>query len=135
MSQCVLVCGGRDFTDAMCVFNTLDDLHAKFGFSSLLHGQAVGADQLAFMWASQKGLITTGFPAEWSKFGKSAGPKRNQEMLDVGKPDLVVAFPGGKGTADMVRRAKRAKIPVIEVPRVFPERPAPDAEFWRESGL
>lgn len=44
--------------------------------------------------------------------GKAAGPIRNQRMLDEGKPDLVVAFPGGRGTADMVRRAKAAGVPV-----------------------
>jgi hypothetical protein len=115
MTPCVLVCGGRNFTDADLLFKTLDALHAEHAFTALIHGQAQGADQLAFLWASQKGLTVTGFPAEWSKFGPSAGPRRNQEMLDIGKPDLVVAFPGGKGTKDMVRRATRAGIPVIEV--------------------
>lgn len=112
---CVLVCGGRNFTDADFLFKILDALHAEHHFTALIHGQAQGADQLAFMWASQKDLTVTGFPADWIRFGRSAGPQRNQEMLDIGKPDLVVAFPGGKGTSDMVRRAKRAKIPVIEV--------------------
>lgn len=46
---------------------------------------------------------------------RSAGPKRNQRMLDKGKPDLVLAFPGGDGTADMVRKAKSAGVPIIEV--------------------
>jgi ABC-type sugar transport system substrate-binding protein len=36
-------------------------------------------------------------------------------MLDEGKPDIVVAFPGGTGTADMVRRARKAGVVVIEV--------------------
>ena len=47
---------------------------------------------------------------DWKKYGKKAGPLRNQQMLEEGKPDLVVAFPGGNGTADMVRRAKKANI-------------------------
>ena len=38
-----------------------------------------------------------------------------QQMIDEGKPDLVVAFKGGTGTADMVRRAKKHNIKVIEV--------------------
>ncbi len=54
-------------------------------------------------------------PADWDKFGKGAGPIRNQQMIDEGKPDLVVAFPGGTGTADMVKRAKKHGIEVIEV--------------------
>ena len=55
------------------------------------------------------------YPAPWKRFGPSAGGIRNQQMLDEGKPDLVVAFPGGKGTADMVRRAENAGVKVIKV--------------------
>jgi len=113
----VLVCGGRDYTAADVLFNALDALHAECAVSELVHGQARGADQLAYMWgASRLGEhALRAFPAEWGKFGRAAGPRRNQQMLDEGKPDRVVAFPGGRGTADMVRRAKRAGIPVTEV--------------------
>lgn len=52
--------------------------------------------------------------ADWSKYGKAAGPMRNQKMLDEYKPDLVVALPGGRGTADMVSRARVAGVEVIE---------------------
>jgi hypothetical protein len=52
------------------------------------------------------------YVAQWKKHGRAAGPIRNQRMLDKGKPDLVVAFPGGRGTADMIRRAERAGVPV-----------------------
>jgi hypothetical protein len=115
----VLVCGGRDFTDADFLFRTLDDLRLKFGFTHVIHGQGQGADQLAYMWAASRlgEAAVTGFPADWIRFGKSAGPKRNAQMLNEGKPDFVIAFPGGKGTADMVRRARRANVPVVEVTR------------------
>jgi len=58
------------------------------------------------------------FPADWGKYSKSAGYIRNKQMLAEGKPDLVVAFPGGKGTANMVKLAKLANIPIhtIDVP-------------------
>jgi hypothetical protein len=55
------------------------------------------------------------YVAQWKKHGRAAGPIRNQRMLDEGKPDLVVAFPGGRGTADMIRRAERAGVPVQQV--------------------
>ena len=54
---------------------------------------------------------------EWDELGKKAGPLRNQRMLDEGKPNLVVAFPGGGGTKDMVRRAVKARVPIHEVNR------------------
>jgi len=53
--------------------------------------------------------------ANWAGLGRKAGPIRNQEMLDQGRPNMVVAFPGGRGTADMVRRARGAGVEVIEV--------------------
>jgi len=54
------------------------------------------------------------FPPEWKRYGPKAGPIRNKQMLDEGRPDLVVAFPGGNGTNDMVKKAKAAGIEVIE---------------------
>lgn len=84
---------------------------------TIIHGGATGADTAADEWAVVNWTGLTEFkvtPEEWKHLGRAAGPIRNQRMIDEGKPDLVVAFPGGTGTADMVRRAKRAGIEVIE---------------------
>lgn len=51
------------------------------------------------------GFSVIGFPADWSRFGPAAGPRRNTHMLMVGKPDVVIAFPGGPGTANMIQQA------------------------------
>ncbi|WP_068458962.1 DUF2493 domain-containing protein [Hyphomicrobium sulfonivorans] len=110
----VLVCGGRDFSDAAAVSRELDAL-ALSGPLTLIEGGAFGADRLARLWALRKGLEVVTFPANWKLHGKAAGPLRNQEMLDAGRPDLVVAFVGGRGTADMVRRARAAGVKVREV--------------------
>lgn len=113
----VLVTGGRDYADYARVEMTLDALHRERPFTVLIHGKAPGADMLAGIWGATRlgedHVII--FPPDWIKYGRGAGPRRNQQMLDEGKPELVVAFPGGKGTADMVRRAHRAKIPVMTV--------------------
>ena len=61
------------------------------------------------------GLPCAVYRADWEGLGRKAGPIRNQQMLDEGKPDLVVAFPGGRGTANMMRIAREAGIEVIEV--------------------
>lgn len=118
----VLVCGGRDYADAFCVYAYLDELHAKQPISLLLTGGADGADELAFQWAMSRQINTMIVPAKWDKYrfsaGKSgknpAGPIRNQEMLDKGQPDLIVAFPGGRGTRDMVTKGKEAGVTVVE---------------------
>lgn len=56
-----------------------------------------------------------GFPADWGSLGKAAGPIRNSLMLTEANPSLVIAFPGGKGTADMISKARAAGVKVIEV--------------------
>lgn len=111
----VLVCGGRDYADWTKVQEVLNDMHAVYGISQVIHGAATGADSLADRWARQVSVEQTAFTADWLAHGKAAGPLRNQRMLDEGKPDLVIAFPGRRGTADMVRRARAAGVEVISV--------------------
>lgn len=107
----VLVCGGRDYQDEVRVGAVLSGIG---GISQIIHGGARGADDLARVWAIRSGIPDRQFNANWT-LGRMAGPIRNQRMLDEGKPDLVVAFPGGRGTADMVRRARAAGIAVQEI--------------------
>jgi YspA, cpYpsA-related SLOG family len=111
----VLVCGGRDFDDEDGLFSALDALHYGKKITRLVHGAAKGADTLGARWALGKGIFSAGYPAQWDKYGKKAGVVRNQEMLDREEIEFVVACPGGRGTADMVRRATAAGIPVIHV--------------------
>lgn len=109
----VLVCGGRDYADAERVAEVLTAICQDDAV--IIHGAAKGADALADVWAREHGLRVERYPADWRKYGRRAGPVRNQQMLDEGKPDLVVAFPGGRGTADMVKRARAAGVAVQEV--------------------
>jgi len=110
--MCVLVCGGRNFGDLSLLRTTLDRIHAEHPIAVIIHGGARGADVLARFSAVSNGIEVKVFHADWEKFGRAAGPIRNQQMIDEGKPDLVVAFDGGAGTADMVRRAVKAGIVV-----------------------
>ncbi len=111
----VLVCGGRDYGLVLELRETLDKLHAETPVALLIEGGATGADSLAREWSYLRRVPAQTFRANWSKHGTRAGPIRNQQMLDEGKPDMVVAFPGGRGTADMVRRAKAAGVRVLDV--------------------
>ena len=124
-SQSVLVCGGRDYQDAQQVFALLDRIDAACRVREIIQGGAAGADRWAREWANARNKPLTTFHADWDNYGRSAGPKRNQRMIDEGKPDLVVAFPGGRGTADMLRRADAA-----EIARLTPNQgnPAHDPE-------
>lgn len=80
----------------------------------IISGMARGADKVAVDWAVVNWCKWHEFPANWELYGKAAGFIRNRRMLDEGKPDLVVAFPGGKGTKMMVDLAKNAGVEVLE---------------------
>lgn len=115
----VLVCGGRDYADKETLKRVLDELYNATKFSQLIEGGASGADALSASWAAMKGIHVIEVKAQWIKHGKKAGPIRNSEMLSL-RPDIVVAFPGGRGTADMVAKAKNAGTQVIEVGQPTP---------------
>lgn len=114
----VLVTGGRDYNDLASVVGALNALNEQHGQLTIIQGGATGADQLARYWADRNFCQRITEPADWKAHGKAAGPIRNQRMLDEHKPDLVLAFDGGRGTADMIRRAEAAGIPVQRVARV-----------------
>ena len=111
----VLVCGGRDFGDGARLCAELAVLHAQTPFTCLIHGAAKGADEMAGAWASSRNIQVAVFQADWETYRRAAGPIRNKQMLDEGKPDLVVAFPGGRGTANMVKQALAAGVTVRQV--------------------
>ena len=120
----VLVCGGRDFTDRAAVFAALDAVLAQ-GPVHVITGGARGVDSLAIEWAEQRGVSWQTYAADWRRHGNRAGPIRNQQMIDEGKPDFVLGFPGGSGTADMLSRARRAGVMVSE--------PLADADLFTRS--
>jgi len=118
----VLVCGGRYFQDVALLWRHLDQLHAKSpitcvieGGSDAVAGEYYGADYWARMWAQARGINSVTCWADWDQFGRWAGPKRNKEMLEQYGPDLVLAFEGGKGTADVVKQAQAAGVAVTSV--------------------
>jgi YspA, cpYpsA-related SLOG family len=112
MAKCVLVCGGRDFSNGLLLVETLNALQMSDDVSVVIHGGAPGADSIAGLYALGRDIPIEVYHAEWKRYGKHAGPIRNQRMLDEGKSDVVVAFPTEKsrGTWDMVRRSKDAGV-------------------------
>jgi hypothetical protein len=111
----VLVCGGRDYADHHAVKRALDVL-LLVDDVVIIHGAARGADTLAADWGRLRAAEVLSFPAAWRRhdgsIDRGAGHKRNAQMLVEGRPDLIVAFPGGRGTADMVARGRAAGVPV-----------------------
>lgn len=93
--------------------DVLGDLHAETPITAVIEGGASGADMLGRCWAEMHHVKSVTVPADWATHGKAAGPIRNRRMLTDFKPDLVVAFPGGRGTANMIHQAERAGVRVL----------------------
>lgn len=116
-----LVCGRREDGDPDLVERALRALILHPQQAIVIHGDArprrghgESYDRLAGAWAARNGAHVIAEPADWN-YGRAAGPIRNSLMLTDHKPDVVIAFPGGAGTADMVRQARQRRLVVIEV--------------------
>lgn len=106
----VLVCGSRHFQDK----ELMEDVLKQWNITTIIEGEARGADRLSRNYGEEHGIEVLRFPALWDKHGKSAGPIRNRQMLVEGQPELVVAFrgPNSRGTQNMIDQATKAGVPV-----------------------
>lgn len=133
------MCGSRDWDDEFAVGTVLDglleDAIVNFDRLVVVEGCARGADSAACHFYDGPCQAPGGgshgghthvnhehYPADWKTHGRAAGFIRNQQMLDEGRPDIVVAFKDGfdrslarGGTEDMVRRSKAAGVPVYVI--------------------
>lgn len=133
----IVVCGGRDYHEKECVFETLSNMHNEKRIKIIAHGDASGADRLAGLWALKNNVTCVTFRANWTTHGKRAGVLRSLQMLKEFRPNVLVAFPGGKGTAHTIRlaRQKRIKCVIVEDTRKACELPKQkgDDKFVGES--
>lgn len=116
----VLVCGSRNDCDPHLIYTVLDWLHATQPITLIVQGFARNTDRVAHEWALDRGVPSTGRKYQitsgtWVKLGRAAGPLRNKQMRDEQRPNQVVAFPGGSGTANMCQQAVEAGIHLMQV--------------------
>ena len=126
----LLITGGRTYNNVTNLYAVLDSIMKTHFITTLITGMASGADILGHQWAEERGLEIEEYPADWKnievegavikhgaygRYNVIAGFQRNQRMIDEGNPNVLVAFDGGRGTADMVRRAKASDIKIIMV--------------------
>ena len=108
----IIVCGSRHWTNVERIRRILAALPSD---TVIVHGACQGADMIADTVAKQLGMETEPYPADWGRYGRSAGPIRNKQMLDAGT-GMVIAFHNGlmqsKGTKNMVKMARDANVHV-----------------------
>jgi len=116
----VLVCGDRNWSHKAIIQKILSSIKPDV----VIEGEARGADSMAREVAESLEIVVEKYPANWEKYGKSAGMVRNTQMLKEGKPDLVLAFhddiENSKGTKNMVAQARKAGIETVII-RSFSE--------------
>lgn len=112
----VAVTGSRTWADRVFLGAALDQIHSATPIRCVHHGGARGADTMADEWAEANHVARCIWRPDWNTLGKQAGPLRNAKMLEMGKPNLVVAFKDksdSRGTDDCLRKARERGIRTI----------------------
>lgn len=117
----VVITGGREYAFTTEDIAWLDNMHRRYNFTLVIEGgcrrkdyrgdHLPTADRCAYVWATLNGIQTATMEANWTWFKKAGGPIRNGEMAKLA--EVCVAFPGGRGTADMVRQATARGLKVL----------------------
>lgn len=120
----ILVCGGRKYNNRRGVYDYLDSVIEQHpivlgtGYNPR-DKRFQGLDQLAYEWAVSRGVPGRCYPAHWGLFGRSAGPRRNRRMLEMFEAEVLLAWPGNTGTANMMEIAGDAGVLVIQPPEAL----------------
>lgn len=111
----LIIAGGRDYVLEGQVSDfdqfmqaIVDQLGAV---TEVVSGGAKGADSVGMDWAGRKGIPVRVFAPDWDAYGRAAGPIRNRQMAEYA--DALVCFPGGKGTASMIREAEKVGLRIF----------------------
>ena len=115
----ILVCGGRTYKNYAKVCEILNIINVLCPIETIVHGGAKGADSLASKYAKDHNLLEKEYVANWGLYGRSAGFIRNIQMLEEEHPDIVLAFPGGKGTEHTCLTAEGKGIRVIRIKKMI----------------
>lgn len=110
----LIVCGGRDYEDRAFVYRAMDYIAARRTITYVVEGGQTGADTFAREWAKERGVPVHTEEAQWTLYGKPAGPIRNRKMLIDWEPNGVVAFPGNSGTQNMMDQAAQRNVPIYQ---------------------
>lgn len=107
-----IIAGSRWISHPQLLLDAIDA--SGFLITEVVCGCAEGVDKLGEDWADTNKIPITRFPPNWTEFGKSAGPRRNEEMAKYAQAAIIIWDGKSKGSADMIRRAKNHKLMLYE---------------------
>lgn len=108
----VIIAGSRTINDYKLVKNILNS--SKLRFTEVVSGHAQGVDLLGERWADERDIPVTEMPADWKKWGKAAGPKRNRQMAEYADALVLIWDGKSKGSANMLSVAIGKKLVIEE---------------------
>lgn len=108
----LIIAGSREFNDYARLSKVVSCLTRGWGNFEIVSGRCRGADRLGERYAREYGIPLKVFPAEWERYGKGAGPIRNQEMANYATHCIVFLGENSRGSKNMVETAKRYKLKV-----------------------
>jgi len=111
-----VIAGSRDIVDYNLVCDAIKE--SNFNITHVISGGCRGIDKLGERWAKENNVPCEVISADWDKWGKSAGLRRNREMAEIGDA-LIAITHGSRGTAHMIKMAQifKLKIYIKEVKR------------------
>ena len=114
----VIIAGSRDGVMARDIqfgMTQFMEIHGYGSITEVVCGMARGADRLGKVWAGQHGIPVKPFPADWKKYRKAAGFRRNEEMAEYADGLVAIWVRGSPGTGDMIERAEEHKLRIVVV--------------------
>jgi len=115
----VIIAGSRDFTDYDFLCQVMEEFinNSLLPVTEIISGRQKGADLLGECWAKERNIHIEPFPADWKKYGKSAGPIRNKQMAEYG--DYLILFWDGKIRGNIGKGSRNMLNTMIEFKKPY----------------
>lgn len=111
----VIIAGDRNIDNMDIVKSAI--VKSRFHITEVVCGMCRGVDILGRQWAIENNIPVKEFPANWSKFGRAAGPIRNREMAEYADALIAILMPNSVGTKNMIQTAAKVGLKNVYIQR------------------
>lgn len=111
----LIIAGRRDFNDVPLLWREVDKINAINPIAVVICGMARGADSIGMLYATEHNIALIEMPADWNRFGKSAGYRRNEEMAKIANACICFWDGQSRGTKYTINIATQHGLPLAIV--------------------